>query len=70
MLRAGDASRRGEPTLAELFREYVGEVGVAAGDAETVVKLFQRSVASISSDEEIAFPEVDTMRRPSEVPRA
>ena len=70
VLRAGDASRRGEPTLAELFREYVGEVGVAAGDAETVVKLFERSVASISSDEEIAFPEVDTMRRPSEVPRA
>jgi exonuclease SbcD len=64
VLRARDASNGSEPTLAELFTEYVGEVGVAAGDAEAVVKLFERSVDSLSNDEEIAFSEVDTMRRP------
>lgn len=64
VLRAREASDTSEPTLAELFTEYVGEVGTGAGDAEAVVELFQRSIGSLSHDEEIAFPEVDTMRRP------
>ena len=64
VLRVRETSEGTEPTLAELFNEYVGEVGVAAGDAAAVVNLFERSMVSVFSDEGIAFPEVDTMRRP------
>lgn len=64
VLRARDVSDGSEPTLAELFTDYVGEVGVAAGDAQAVVKLFERSLGLLSSEEGIGFAEVDTMRRP------
>lgn len=62
VLTAAEAGDGSEPTLAQLFTEYVGQVGVAAGDAQQVVKLFERSAGSLSNDEDIAFPEVDTMR--------
>ena len=64
VLRAREADEGSEPTLAELFTDYVGERGVGGGDAGTVVKLFGRSLDSLSNGDEITFPEVDTMRRP------
>lgn len=65
VLRARETSDGADATLAELFTEYVGEVGVAAGDAGAVVKLFERSIDALSNGEEIGFPEVDRMRRPA-----
>lgn len=64
VLRARDAGGGSEPTLAELFTEYLGEVGVAAGEAEAVVKLFERSIDALSNGEEVSFPEVATLERP------
>lgn len=64
VLRAREGTGGPEPTLAELFTEYVGEVGVGSGDAGAVVELFERSAGSLANDEEVRFPEVDAMRGP------
>lgn len=62
--KEGDGEVR-EPTLSELFTDYVNEQGVAAGDPAEVVRLFERSIGSLSEGDEIAFPEVETMRSPA-----
>ncbi|MGH7919874.1 MAG: exonuclease SbcCD subunit D [Candidatus Dormibacteraceae bacterium] len=62
VLRADEGGEEREPTFSELFKEYVADRGVSEGDAEEVVRLFDRSMATLANGLPTAYPEIEAMR--------
>lgn len=64
VLTAGDVSTDVEPTLGDLFTEYVRGQGTRAGSADRVVGTFATILAAIEQAQDLSFPDVDALEAP------
>ena len=64
VLTASDVSTDIEPSLGDLFTEYVRGLGTRAGSADRVVGTFATILAAIEQAEDISFPDVDALEAP------
>ena len=64
VLTADHVSTDREPSLGELFTEYVRGRGTRAGSADRVVDTFVRLLSGVEQAEEVSFPEVESLEAP------
>jgi hypothetical protein len=64
VLTADDVSSDREPSLGELFTQYVRARGTRAGSADRVVDTFVTLLSAVEQAEEVSYTEIESLEAP------